>query len=79
MLDVCSRYGRGIVGPDPETMCDGQCEGMGSVPVAEDDEDPIFALLWEKAEKEKGSSEDGYHFVECPTCHGSGLKVMEVI
>lgn len=73
MIEVFSRYGRGVVGPDPETMCDGQCEGMGRVPVAADDEDPVFALLWAKAEKEKGASDNGYHFVECPTCGGTGL------
>lgn len=63
----------GIPYPDPETVCHGQCEGTGWVPVNQDDEDETFRVLWAEAEKKK-PTEDGYHFVECPECDGTGKK-----
>lgn len=70
--------------PDPKTMCKGQCEGMGCVPTGppegyvkegklccpSDNEEP-WRTLWLEAE-EKEPSEDGWHFVTCPDCNGSG-------
>lgn len=61
----------GIPLPDPKTVCSGDCEGTGVVPIFEDETDPVYRQLWEKAEKEKPSN-DGWHFVTCPTCNGSG-------
>lgn len=63
----------GMAEPDPETMCKGQCEGTGWVPVHRDDPDPIFRKAWEEAEKEN-PSDDGWHFVKCPDCGGSGRR-----
>ncbi len=76
----------GIPYPDPKTMCDGQCEGTGYVPhkparlykdnecrPIDDPSDAIFDKLWEEAEKVK-PTDDGYHFVKCPDCKGTGKK-----
>ena len=73
--------------PDPTMICPGQCEGLGRVPVFMPDEIEIesgrccperesdFALVvaWRMAEEQKHSS-DGYHFVVCPTCNGTGRE-----
>jgi hypothetical protein len=63
----------GIPYPDPETMCKGQCEGTGYVPVSENDMEEPFHTLWLEAEA-KGRTEDGYHFVVCPDCKGNGKE-----
>lgn len=71
--------------PDPETICPGQCEGMGCVPVymetgrAPDGqavlitEDPELICRWQAAEA-KCPSDDGWHFVICPVCEGTRLR-----
>ena len=58
----------GIPYPDPQTMCRGQCEGTGYYP-----EDDSTNQLWIKAEAKK-PSEDGWHFVQCPECNGTGKR-----
>lgn len=58
----------GMALPDPETMCDGQCEGVGYYP----ENDPNEAL-WQEAEANE-HAEDGWHFVVCPICRGSGKR-----
>lgn len=81
----------GIDYPDPKTVCGGECEGMGVVPVFMNravidhkhnclncisegsEKDPALIRLWVEAEK-KEKSDDGYHFVKCPICGGSGAK-----
>ena len=70
--EFTSRYGDGPM-PDPSTICPGQCEGMGRVPVKSDDPDEEFRQLWAEAEKES-PADDGWHFVVCPVCHGTGRK-----
>lgn len=35
--------------PDLATVCPGQCEGMGCVPVRQDDPDPAYRALWKLA------------------------------
>ena len=62
----------GIPHPDPETMCEGQYEGIGWVPCQKNDEPP-FDALWLEAEKVK-PTEDGWHFVKCPDCGGTGKR-----
>ena len=69
----------GIPYPDLETMCKGQCEGTGWIPVrldfhpGRDELEPELKKLWEEAEAEE-PSEDGYHFVKCPDCKGTGKR-----
>ena len=71
---VTDRYKAiGIPYPDPETMCDGQCEGTGFVPVGRLDNDEPWHTLWLEAEAES-PTEDGWHFVRCPDCNGTGRK-----
>ena len=57
----------GIPYPDPETMCKGQCEGTGWVPVSPDEREEPWRTLWLSAEQ-KTHSVDGWHFVPCPEC-----------
>lgn len=88
-MEFTDRYqALGIPYPDPAKMCKGQCEGVGVVPVkgapsdtpgmveptAECDPttDPVLLRLWAAAEAES-HADDGWHFVACPTCSGSGL------
>jgi hypothetical protein len=63
----------GIPYPEPATMCKGQCEGTGFVPVAKDDTEEPFRTLWLEAEA-KEPSDDGWHFVKCPDCNGTGKR-----
>lgn len=69
---VCTdRYGgRKLKGP----VCRGQCEGLGVVPVKADDRNPVFRRLWLKAHKAKRHKCDGWHFVTCPRCGGTGKE-----
>ena len=63
----------GIAYPESETMCLGQCEGMGWVPIAKDDMEEPWHSLWLEAEK-KAPADDGWHFVKCPDCNGTGKR-----
>ena len=63
----------GIPYPDPATTCMGDCEGTGVVPVHEDDPDDRYFQAWRDAEA-KQPSEDGYHFLICPDCDGTGKR-----
>lgn len=62
----------GIPHPDPKTVCRGPCEGTGWVPVTADAEEPQARQRWQQAEAEKHTN-DGYHFVKCWACEGTGL------
>ena len=71
-INVTDRYrAAGIPYPDPKTMCKGQCEGMGVVPIGRDEQDPRWKALWDEAEADS-PSDDGWHFVTCPECGGTG-------
>ena len=73
-IEYADRYtDLNISRPDPRTMCTAQCEGTGFIPVHYSDPDPTFKHLWLAQESIKKSS-DGYHFVECPECQGTGKK-----
>jgi len=73
----------GIPYPEPTTVCQGQCEGTGFVPIQggqsrggliiEADQEEPWRSLWLEAEKKK-PSDDGWHFVKCPDCGGTGKK-----
>lgn len=67
-----SRYEDGAL-PDPTTMCRGSCQGTGEVPVKNDDMSEPFHALWLKAEAKERSS-DGWHFIICPECNGTGKR-----
>lgn len=68
----------GIPYPDPSTVCTGQCEGTGWVPIFRDEDDPIFMALWNEAHAEPHEEDcDGWHFVTCPDCHGTGKRNLE--
>lgn len=102
--------------PEPDTVCLGQCEGMGCVPIADPErkgklremkrERPEFIQLWNEAHAEQccvsgvlrslwqnrewwfwksigrdvwnvlkgGKFCDGWHFVKCPDCDGTGKR-----
>ena len=60
--------------PNPDTICRGDCEGTGILPVKFDDKDNYFRKLWQKAE-DKNPSDDDWHFVKCPECFGTGEAV----
>ena len=62
----------GIPYPEPETVCQGQCEGTGFAPVQLSNEEP-WRSLWLAAEKLK-PTDDSFHFVKCPDCNGTGKR-----
>jgi len=81
-MEITSRYGKNF--PEPKTVCSGDCEGLGVVPifinkdlkldcVIADEIDPQYIQLWEQAEKLK-KTEDGWHFVKCLSCKGTSTK-----
>lgn len=74
MATFTCRYGESIHDlPDRHTMCLDQCEGMGAVPVKGDDMSEPWRSLWLAAEA-KAPADDGWHFVKCPACNGTGTR-----
>ena len=61
----------GLDQPDPTTMCVGLCEGIGIVPVKHDEPPGQLRDLWMESEAQE-HSDDGWHFVQCPSCNGTG-------
>lgn len=73
-IEFCTRYDAlGIEEPNTDTMCLGQCEGTGYVPIHKDDMSEPWHTLWLEQE-EKHHEEDGYQFVNCPDCNGTGKR-----
>jgi len=73
-IEFTDRYqALGIPYPDPDTMCPGDCEGTGWVPINANETEEIYRALWLEAEQ-KAPSDDGWHFVKCPDCSGTGKK-----
>ena len=69
-IELMDRYkALGIPYPDVETMCKGQCEGTGWFP--ENDQTSPF---WQAAHNARGHDCDGWHFVRCPECDGTGKR-----
>lgn len=68
-LEFTDRYG----GHAPSLLvgCRGQCEAMGYVPISADEEEEPWRTLWLEAEAQT-PAEDGWHFVRCPDCGGTG-------
>lgn len=74
-LEFTDRYGGND--PDPNTACRGDCEGTGYVPIEVDEQDAEYAARWKAAHDEAGEhSCDGWHFVKCLTCDGTGKRVV---
>ena len=81
-IEFTDRYG----GRAPSWLrgCHDDCEAMGWVPVfvaqpddtgltMEDERDPKLLLLWEAAHSKSDEETcDGWHFVKCAGCDGSG-------
>lgn len=63
----------GMATPDVDTMCPDQCEGTGYVPIHRDDPEEPWRALWAAAEAVL-PTDDGWHFVTCPTCNGTGHR-----
>lgn len=104
-MEFTDRYqAMGMPYPDVATMCQGQCEGTGFVPVKNGDHsDPQLAAAWREQHAEAHTWRlalvhlwravtrldrvylrmawerdlpcDGWHFVRCPACKGSGLRI----
>jgi hypothetical protein len=74
-IEYTDRYGGGS---PPTPTCTDQCEGTGFVPIHESDNEQPWATLWKESHTEAGKHDcDGYHFVRCPTCGGSGTQPSE--
>ena len=85
-MEFTDRYqAMGIPYPGPETMCLGDCEGTGVVPIQFNRPGDALTLIevagkdnryreaWDTAEA-KNPSDDGWHFVACRDCQGTGKK-----
>jgi hypothetical protein len=81
--DFTDRYeALGMPYPDRETMCKGECEGVGVYPVkpaddptATDEERHRWQVAHDEAERsghDNLDTCDGWHFITCPDCEGSG-------
>lgn len=92
-IQVVDRYSAlGMKPPDQKTMCKGDCEGTGLVPIkgqqwqekpgaailrqGESPRESEYQQLWLAAEEQK-PTDDGWHFVKCLDCGGSGKRVQD--
>lgn len=74
MATFTCRYGDSLNDlPEVGSMCRDQCEGMGVVPIKSDDDSQPWRTLWLAAEA-KEHADDGWHFVKCPSCDGTGKR-----
>lgn len=80
----------GIPYPDPDTVCKGPCEGTGVYPLMNNDfatgmlkmRDELTATdldLWNAQHNAPNAHAtepcDGWHFVKCPDCDGTGKAI----
>jgi hypothetical protein len=70
-IEFTDRYeALGIPYPGPATVCEGHCEGVGSYP-----EHDITSPLWQAAHAQPHDEPcNGWHFVKCPDCGGTGKR-----
>lgn len=68
-IEFTDRYGGRM--PSWLRACHGQCEAMGAVPIKKGEREEPWATLWAEAETAEPTN-DGWHFVTCPECHGTG-------
>jgi hypothetical protein len=91
-IEFTDRYkATGTPYPDTETMCEGQCEGMGRYPQwmpppgmepksvrptddCTEEEKTAWLLAHKDSEWDKEHGCDGYHFILCPDCKGTGKR-----
>lgn len=66
----------GIPYPDPETMCEGPCEGVGFHPTRNKD-NPKWIEAHTAPGVHKDELCDGWHFVECADCGGTGKRTQD--
>lgn len=87
IMEITDRYDAlGIPLPDPQTVCKGKCEGTGFVPVyievydktgaypGDSEYDPVLRIGWKEMHDKYPHECDGWHFVTCPTCEGTGKR-----
>jgi hypothetical protein len=77
MVEFTDRYeALGIPYPDLDTVCKGQCEGTGVIPVYINSHQPDLTLqiAWKEMHDKYPHECDGWHFVICPTCKGKGKR-----
>ena len=80
MFEFTDRYkALGIPYPDPETMCLGDCEGVGVYPHRRQANETAYEVAaWQAAhdapDAHKDEECDGYHFIKCPDCNGTGKR-----
>lgn len=60
--------------PNPWTICKGDCEGMGFYPSNDPSEWPEGTRPLGTPEPD-GSPDDGWRFIKCPDCRGTGRRV----
>lgn len=84
MAEFTDRYkATGTPYPNPETMCEGNCEGMGVYPERKDELNKAaveakggrLTIIGQKEKDGTPCKEDNYVFVQCPDCNGTGRKV----
>jgi len=76
-IEINDRYSAlGIPRPDPVTVCRGPCEGTGFVPMTKASAPPAYRAAWDAAEV-AAPSDDGWHFLKCQTCNGTGRRAGE--
>jgi hypothetical protein len=71
-IEWTDRYGGNY--PNPATMCNGDCDGMGCYPHSINDPSSTDHERAEIAriQADLGVEHDGWYFVRCPTCNGTG-------
>lgn len=62
----------GIPYPNPKTICEGQCEGVGFYPT-KDQTEPEWI---ESHAQDHEEPCDGWHFVKCRDCNGTGKRLL---
>lgn len=82
-IEATDRYqALGMPYPDIDTMCRGQCEGIGRYPqnIRDPSITPEERKAWETEdaaatpERRAEAARDGVYFIVCPTCSGTGKR-----
>lgn len=73
-IEFVDRYSAtGTPYPNPWTICSGPCEGMGVFPSDNPGEWPAGTRPPGEPE-EDGTPDDGYRFISCERCNGTGRR-----